>query len=204
MEKLKQNIALVVGLSIPLLMMLIIAGVIYLPRWMNSTPPPRYDFLYAVGDGVQYFAPQNYYAPAYPPYPTKGVWPKYTYRVLDGKLVRQTTGPVPKEYGTMPEGDVSPKFYVYHVGTKKSSEITFDDAALYTLDSGVKSPDGFDIVRGQGSGDGFPFFFGGGNNYNKQYIHKGQYAEELSLNLPENYYGDFFIAWITNPPHGNR
>ncbi len=203
MEKLKQNIALVVGLAIPVLMMLIIAGVIYLPRLLSPVASPQYDFLYAVGDGVAYVTPHNYYAPAYP-YPAKGVWPTHTYRVVGQKLVRQETGPVPKEYGAMPEEDIVPKFYIYHADTDKSSEVSFEEASRLTLDSSIKSPDGFDIIRGQGSGEVFPFFMGGSNNYDKEYLHKDHYTKELKLNLPENYYNDFFVAWIVDPSRGNR
>ncbi len=196
MNTIKQNIALFVGLVIPVVMMLVIAGVIYLPRMLSPITPPQHDFLYAVGDGVVYATPYGAYPTPYAyPYPSKGVWPKYIYRVVDGKLARTDAGPVPKEYGTMPVEDIAPKFYVHHVATDTNTPVTFEEAATYSVDSGAKSPDGFDIVRGQGGGGDFLFSYGG-NNYNKQYLHKDHYAEELNLNLPENYYGDFFVAWI--------
>lgn len=192
MDKLKQNLALVVGLAIPVFMIAVIAGVIYFPRLFNPVQSPQYDFIYAVGDGVAYAS----YGQSYP-YPTKGMWPKYSYRVVSGKLVRQEAPPVPTEYGNMPIGTDEPRFYIYHVTTHKSTEIPFDETSPLTLDAGPKSPDGFEIVRGDGRGSGmFPFGYNGGDDYNKKYIRKAYYAEQLDLNLPQDYYGDFFVAWI--------
>jgi hypothetical protein len=192
MDKIKQNIALVTGLAIPIFMIAVIAGVIYFPRMFNPVQPPQYDFIYAVGDGVAYAS----YGQSYP-YPAKGVWSKYFYRVVSGKLVRQEAPPVPTEYGNMPIGTDEPRFYIYHVATHKSTEIPFVEASQLTLDAGPKSPDGFEIVRGGGGGGGiFPFGYNGGGDYNKKYIRKEYYAEPLELNLPQDYYGDFFVAWI--------
>lgn len=193
MDKLKQNITLVVGLSIPIFMIAIIAGVIYFPRLLNPVEPPQHDFVYAVGDGVAYAA----YNVTYPYHPTKGVWQKYFYRVVSGKLVREEALPVPEEYKNIPIVSDEPRFYVYRVRTHKSDPISFDEASQLVLDAGSKSPDGYEIVRGNGRGGGmFPFGYNGGDDYNKKYIRKEYYAEPLDLNLPQDYYGEFFVAWI--------
>lgn len=192
MDKLKQNIALVVGLAIPVFMMLVIAGVIYFPRWFNPITPPQYDFIYSAGDGVVYTS----YGNAPYAYPAKGVWTKYTYRITEGKLVKQENAPVPPEYASMPVIDVSPNFYVYHIAEHKSTSISFEEASQLNLEGSAKSPDGFEIVRGGSSGGGFPFGYNGANDYNKKYIRKDYYAEPLDLNLPQDYYGDFFVAWV--------
>jgi hypothetical protein len=192
MDKIKQNIALTVGFAIPVIMMLVIAGVIYFPRWFNEVEPPQHDFIYAAGDGVIYPAYDRIYA-----YPTKGVWPKYTYRIVGGKLTRQESGPVPPEYGQMPIVEDEPKFFAYHVATHTSVPLTFEEAALYTLDQSAKSPDGYEVVRGNGSNGNFsPFFYDGNNDYDKEFIRKDYYAEELNLNLPSDWYGEFFVAWV--------
>ncbi len=197
MDKIKQNIALTVGFAIPVIMMLVIAGVIYFPRWFNEVAPPQHDFIYAAGDGVIYPAHGGTYAyPTYA-YPTKGAWPKYTYRIAGGKLTRHESGPIPPEYGQMPIVEDEPKFFVYHVATHTSEPITFEAAALYTLDQGAKSPDGYEVVRGNSSNGGFsPFFYDGNNDYDKKFIRKDYHAEELNLNLPSDWYGEFFVAWV--------
>lgn len=192
MNTFKQNLALIIGLAIPVFMIAVIAGVIYFPRFFNPVQPPQYDFIYAVGDGVAYAS----YGQSYP-YPAKGVWPKYSYRVISGKLVRQEAPPAPTEYGNMPIGIDEPRFYVYHVATHKNTETSFEEVSQLTLDAGPKSPDGFEIARGGGQGgEMFPFGYNRGGDYNKKYIRKEYYAEPLDLNLPQDYYGEFFVAWI--------
>lgn len=195
MDKLKQNIALTVGFAIPVIMVLVIAGVIYLPRWFNPVVSPQHDFIYAAGDGVVYPVIDRMYP--YPAYPMKGVWPKYTYRIVNGTLTRQESGPVPPEYGQMPVVEDEPKFFVYHIASHTSVPLTFDEAAMYTLDQSAKSPDGYEVVRGNTGNSGFsPFFYNGNNDYDKEFIRKDYYAEELNLNLPSDWYGEFFVAWI--------
>ena len=192
MDKLKQNIALIIGFAIPVVMVMVIAGVIYFPRWFNPVPPPQHDFIYAAGDGVVYPA----YGRSMYAYPTKGVWPKYTYRITNGKLTRQESGPVPQEYGQMPVVEDEPQFFVYHVASHTNTSLTFAEASVYTLDQSAKSPDGYEVVRGSGQNGGFPFFYDGNNDYNKEFIRKDYYAEELNLNLPSDWYGEFFVAWV--------
>lgn len=42
----KQNISLIIGLTIPVAMILFIGVAINGPRWFNSVEPAKYDFLY--------------------------------------------------------------------------------------------------------------------------------------------------------------
>ena len=66
-----------------------------------------------------------------------------------------------------------------------------------SIDTGPKSPDGYELVRGSyGGGDIFPFFYGGSGDYNSQYLKKGSYARKIELNLPQNYYNEFFLGWV--------
>jgi hypothetical protein len=196
MEKLKKNLALVVGLAIPVVMVLIIALVIYIPRWF--TEPPRVDFIYAVGEGVYYPQSAAYAYPSTPYgyYPAKGVWPKYFYQVVDGKLVRKEAGLPPQEYTGMPVTDVEPKFYLYHVAAHTSVPISFEDTQKYTLDTSTRSPDGWEIAGPSGGGGIFPFFYEGSYDYNAKYLKKGSTAIKLNLNLPREFYGDTFLAWV--------
>lgn len=197
MKILERNIALIVGIAIPVLMVLIIAGVVYVPRWFHFTPPPQRDFIYAVGGEVMYPSYPGMYAPPYPAGVSRGVWPQYVYQVVGGKLTRRDAGTPPPEYGKMTVTETEPLFYVHHVATNKSEQVLFADAEKFTLDPSMKSPDGFVIERG-GSGDGgmFPFFYDGNRGYNAQYIRKDYFSEKLDLNLPSNDYGEFFLAWV--------
>jgi len=194
MEKIKQNLALVVGLAIPVAMVIIIALVIYIPRFF--TEPPQYDFVYAVGEGIYYpTSPYSYPEGPYA-YPVKGVWPQYFYQVVDGKLVRKDAGDPPMEYKGIPVADVGPKFYLHHVTANTSVPITFEDAEKYVLDTSMRSPDGWEIAGPSGSGGIFPFFYDGARDYNAKYLKKGSTAILLNLNLPRDHYGDTFLAWV--------
>ena len=194
MENIKKNFSLYVGLAIPVIMVLFVAGVVYAPRWFNAIEPPQHDFLYAVGDNIVYasFGRDMY------PYPAaKGVWPKYVYTVENGKLKKTEAVLPPPEAGQVRVEDIAPKFYLHDTETNTSMPITFEEAQALTLDTGVKSPDGFEVVRGQGNGGIFPFYEGR-NDYDKRYIRKDYYAEELNLQLPTEYYAEFFLGWVTN------
>lgn len=193
MENIKKNFSLYIGLAIPVIMILLVAGVVYAPRVFNTVPPPQHDFLYAVGDNVVYasFGRDMY------PYPAvKGIWPKYVYTVENGKLKRTEAGLPESEMGEVRVEEIVPKFYIHDTQTNVSTQITFEEAEALTLDTGAKSPDGFEIVHGQSGGGGiFPFFYDG-NNYNKRYIRKDYFAQELELNLPSEYYAEFFLGWV--------
>ena len=206
LEKIKQNPSLFIGFAIPIFMVLFIAGVIYLPRILNSTVPPAYDFVYAAGDGViypSYGANGAGYYP-YPIYSQNGARLKYTYRVADGKVIKEESryDQNPNDKGAQPLWnttvvDIEPKFYVYHVAEEKSQALTYDEVSKLKLDSGPKSQDGYELVRGSyGGGDIFPFFYGGSGDYNSQYLKKGSYARKIELDLPQNYYNVFFLGWV--------
>ena len=45
----KQNLSLIIGLSIPIVMILFITIAINGPRWFNTVEPAHYNFLYSTG-----------------------------------------------------------------------------------------------------------------------------------------------------------
>ncbi len=195
MDKLKQNLALIIGLGIPVLMVLLIASIIYVPRWFDTTPPPAHDFMYMVADdygSIDLGQSKGYYPPA-PAYMPDGAFPKYTYRVTDGKLVR-TENALPSDFKGTAALNV-PKFYLHRVSTNLSMPITFADAEKYTLDTSAKSPDGWEIVRGQCGGGFFPFY-NSSCDYNARYLKKGSTAIKLELNLAKDDYREPYFAWI--------
>ena len=171
-ETLKNNITLVIGLSIPVLMILFVTGSIYLPRLFSKVAPPQYNFLYTVAG--------DYMA-------------KYSYGVVDGQLVREETkNPtdiVPVKSISSSEGQL----FVHNVTTNTSSQISFVDAQKLKFIGGAFSPDGFEIVSNQGGG----FIFSGPYDYMAKYIKKGSYAQKLNLNLGEsNYWQYSFLGWV--------
>lgn len=167
--KLKENTSLIIGLAIPILMILFVAGSIYLPGLFVN---PQYDFLYSVGDA--YYSGQQY-------------------NVIDGKL--QSPLPLPSGLPThLPRQE--PKFYMHDVKSNQSREVTLQQAQAFFLDTKPQSPDGFEAVYGS-RGDGiFPFFFWTGTDYNSRYLKGRNVSKKLNLQFPGSYYNFRFLGWI--------
>ena len=168
----KQNIILIIGLSIPVAMILFIAIAINGPRWFSSVEPATVNFLYVTGQQGPYVA----------------------YSVKAGRLAvtdstpENTTAPV--QYPT--------HFFIHDVTTNKSREIQLDEAKQLQLDGTVRSPDGFTISNGRRRGW---FIFGYGRYNGERYLVKENYREKLDLESDSGsnrYYWNFrFIGWVT-------
>lgn len=170
--KIKENLALIAALAVPVLMIILVALAIYVPR---SWAKPQYDFIYT----TEY----NYY---------------YRFSVINGSLViDQTPDPsVPSpEPISRPVKDpfetIVPKVFLHHTDTDTNEEITLDRAKALKLIGDQKSPDGFEVTRG----DSGPLFFGG-NNYNTFYLNGHHLSKKITL-MSSNQYNDFhLIGWI--------
>ena len=171
MEIIKKNITLVLGISIPILMILFVAGSIYLPGLFIQ---PKFNFFYVSDD---------YY------------YNQYQYSVQNEKLVRsEIQKPENKNY--QPPREV--KLYVYDVAKNESREIPFEEAQNLNLDSNSTSPDGFEVAYGS-RGDGFfPFFFYSGTDYNTRYLKGHNVSKKLNLQSSGSYYNFRFLGWIKN------
>ncbi len=188
----KNNIPLIVGLALPVLMIVFVAVSIYLPQ-MGGGAVPQYDFLYMTqGGGVNT-----------PP----GV-EKYYYGVEGDKLTRQevaTTMQNPKDPTAptvVPAGKPieTAKFYIYDTKQNTSREVTFADAEKLVLDSRMVSQDSFEITQGNNNGSIFTEIFGGNRDYGSWYISgHGKATKLILVSQPGSYgYFDFrFLGWIT-------
>ena len=165
--------ALWVALGIPVLMIVLIAAGILLPRFFVK--PPQYSFLYLVLDNKI-------------SYPTIA----YDYAVNnDGKLERFSgDGPPGQSVRVVDAGT----FYQYDINTHASKKISFEDAQKLKLDGSPVSADGYNVETGNSDG-GFPF--GGGNNAD-QYLVKGAYSERLNISpmFGNTYYNFSFLGWV--------
>ena len=173
-ETLKNNITLVIGLSIPILMILFVTGSIYLPRLFTTTQPPHYSFLYTIGGDYS---------------------SKYYYSVENGRLLQNPTPKPAESVYNAPIKTVTSEglLFKHDVTTNVSTQISCEEAQKFTLITAVFSPDGFEIVSPQGGG--FPF--SGPYDYMSKYIKKGTYAQKLNLNLGESNYWQYnFLGWI--------
>lgn len=175
MDTIKRNITLVIGISIPILMILFVAGSIYLPGLFIQ---PHYNFVYLNGDDL-------YYSRA-----------KYQYVVQNGTLQRIEAGLSDGTSNSQPR--IESKLYLHDVKTNTSTEISFADAQRLYLDSNTKSTDGFEIVSGSYGRGFFPFFYGERSDYNARYLQGHNVTKKLNLQSTDSshYYSFRFIGWV--------
>ncbi len=168
--EIKKNAPLLLGISIPILTILFVAGSVYLPGLFIK---PRFDFLYASGG--------NYYGA------------REQYSIQNGKLVKsQRLEEIPLDRSPREE----PRLFVHHVEKNESTELSFEEAQNLTLDSSAISPDGFEVVYGS-SGEGiFPFFFWTGTDRGNQYLQGHWVSKRLNLPRSGGYYGARFLGWV--------
>jgi hypothetical protein len=174
MEVIKKNITFILGISIPLLMILFVAGSIYLPSFFVE--PLKYNFLYTVDDYNLYIDGQQYL-------------------VKDGKIIKNEI--IKPEDGSPIYENAESRLFIYDVVKNESKQISFEEAQKLNLDQNIESPDGFEVVYGSSGSGGFLFFYSG-NNYNL-YIKGHNTSKKLNTQLGERYYYSFsFLGWIKN------
>ena len=189
----KDNLVLVIGVTLPLLLMAGFLAVSALPG--SFTDPPKYDLLFSTTD--------------YPPTPVPvGV------RVLvrDGVLVAQYTKPA----GQVSNVGAWKKLFVYEASTRRVRQLAFGfptdmaaidstreepvaSAAGLRLDSTLQSPDGYELAFGDRRGGGLLLeLFGGSRSYEPR-LRKGSRSIPLPPVAGESfaYGGVEFIGWVT-------
>jgi hypothetical protein len=170
-----KDVALIVGLLIPVAMIVFIAAAVYLPRAFSRVEPPQVDFVYMIG---------------YPP-GTERVF------VRDGHLVREDVD-APAHAPANPDYEL--QFFIHRVAINTSERISFDRASELLVDNTPRSPDGFEVVYGRRSGFLFPFT--SSTDYRKRFLKKDGYALELDLATGGNAGGGYFshsfklLGWI--------
>lgn len=169
--EIKKNLSLILGISIPILMILFVAGSIYLPGIFIQ---PHFNFLYVNRDDY-YYGQQ--------------------YAVQNGRLVKNEIKQPENGNYNPPRGE--PKLFIHDVVKNESKEVSFEEAQKLDLDSNIKSPDGFEVVYGSRGGAIFPFFFYPGTDYNSRYLKGRNVSKKLNIQLSESYYYNFrFLGWI--------
>lgn len=169
----QKNVSLIIGLSIPFLMIVLVAASITLPEFF--APKPQVNFLYVTGD--------DYYQ-------------GHAYVVDGGRLVKREVK-YPEHYAP----GVT-RLFVHDVSANVSKEASFEEAQQLRLDSNSKSPDGYEVVYGNAEYGFFPLFFSGTRDYNSLYLKGHSASKRLNLQLPSdsrNYYSRNrarFLGWI--------
>lgn len=179
MKFLRQHWPLLVGVGLPVVFILIIFIVQYLP---NMSARPTQDFVFSMED----------YNGATYRYEVRGdkVQKQDMYMQQGIKIQPYEPEVLPKTKG--------PELYRYNVTKDESIPLKFEEVQKLSLDSSYTSKDGFSITYGHGSGGLLFGMFGGRNyDYNSRYISKG--SVEYRLNLPKgNGYGSqfVFLGWV--------
>ena len=192
----KANLVLVVGLTLPILLMagfLVASG---LPQRLAD--PPKYNLVFAVTD----------YSPG-----ASGIPVSVRLVVQDGVLKAQYTKMLAQPTGYV--NNVWKKLYLYDAGTQKVRELSFgfppnmdaiegtvvetvDATRTLHLDTTLQSPDGYELSRDNTSRSGLlnEIFWGG---YANEYrLRKG--SSSLRLPLPAgntSYTSVEFVGWVT-------
>ncbi len=168
----KQNIALIIGLSIPVAMVLFVAIAINAPSWFSTVEPPQYNFLYT----------------------DRRNNPNVSYLVKDDRLQRHDVDQ--SENATKPV-EYQQRFFIHDVSANISSEISENEALELHLDGAVRSPDGFRLESGNRGGW---FFFGYGRDYRTRYLVKENYSQKLELESQNENYRYYWniqlLGWI--------
>lgn len=172
--KTTKNFPLIIGVTIPVLMIVVTAAAIYVPGYFAE--PPTVNFVYVTGD--------EYYAC------------EWDYRIISGRLTRiARPSPTSPKDPTSPE--CAPVFYLHDVTTNESRQMTYEEAATLSLNPSNISPDGYEVVRGSGGG-GFPFF-SDGNNYNDVFLRGHNWSKKMNITStgqPYEYYNFRFLGWV--------
>lgn len=170
----KNNIPLIIGILIPVLMIVFVWVSIYLPTLFTQ---PKYNFIYASGG--------DYYQ-------------LKSYAVENSKLVKNEVKYPSDYHSPTPMSKLEPKLYIYDVEKNISREISFTEAQKLNLSSTNISPDGFEIVSGSHEYSIFSLFFSRGDFYGERYIRGHGLTKRLNLTKGDGYwyYDISFIGWI--------
>ena len=177
----KANLPLIIGLSIPVIMVAILAAVIYIPK---AYIQPEHDFIYAVGD--------------YPIYtdPARNIQIEYT--VSGGKLLAKET---PYIHENKPYNTNDPEFFRYSVTEKTNTPLAKETVQQLALDPSSKSPDGFELGYARSQDNIFESMFGG-RDYSQRVLKKDSVAVGIELlpNRSNTYYDRQInlVGWVIN------
>jgi hypothetical protein len=172
MKPIKKNISLILGISIPVLMIIFVAASIYLPGLYTQ---PQTNFLYVSDSPHSHINSERY-------------------RVYDGKIAKHyvKTTEINMDF----KNQHTQQLFIHDVTENKSQEVSFEEAEKLNLDPSTESPDGFEVVYGNRN-NGF-FIFSPGRDYNSRYLAGHNMSTKLNLvSGNKAYYSEIeFIGWI--------
>jgi hypothetical protein len=152
----KRNISLMIALAIPVLMIIVVTASVYVPSLFAR---PKYNFLYLTGD--------CYYG-------------QREYSVQFGRLIRSDPHKDDNLYGYSPQTKSS--LFTYDVFKNTSREVAYSEMKNVNIAPGNKSPDGFEVVKGNGLADS-SYLFSHDSSYNNWYLRGNNLNIELHPTL---------------------
>jgi len=190
----RENLVLVIGLTVPVLLMAGFMAVSALPDRLSD--PPQYDLVFTTNEYpstpvpitvrlivkggalvAQYSRPPGQTGPF-------GVWKKLFVYEASSRRVRQLTLGFPTDMGTLE-------------GTREEAVAS---AAQFKLDTTLQSPDGYELAYGDRGGGGLLLeIFGGSRGYEPR-LRKGSRSVPLSPGVGQpafDYGGVEFVGWVT-------
>lgn len=188
----KKNFVVILAFLIPLLFLVSVVVMLYVPSLTLSTD---YDFVYATCDGDY----GDYYR-----YSNK--CEEYLIQrlvVASGQLTEQETSvSVDTDYDrvtdTQPEYGV--RIFLHDTDNNASREVTVEEVEALALSPLLTSPDGVSVSSDYNRGAGFFLFFDTGPDYG-HYLVKGNNRKKLNLiNSDNRYYSRdnfHFVGWVT-------
>jgi hypothetical protein len=163
----KKNLPLIIAFSLPILMVILVIGLVYVP---TATYKSNYNFIYATG--------ADYY------------WPSH-YEIKNNQLVKNSESP------HLHVVHNNEQLYLYNVTTEQVSPIDYNKAQKLRLDPKPISPDGFQITHATGDHSFFSLFFFSSPSYNARFLQKNHFSRRLNLKLNGQFYNNFqFIGWV--------
>ena len=115
-----KNTPLIIGIAVPVLFIIIMMAVVYLPKLSIN---PKHDFIYTLNDTYEQY--------------------RNTYKVEDGKIAIYAN-PI-NTYSTY-KGDY-PDLYIYDIEKSTSKMISQSEVSKLSLEPGPSSPDGYNVGR---------------------------------------------------------
>lgn len=174
----KKNLSLIVAILMPVLMVLFLVAVIYVPRIYNH---PQYDFVFVSGG--------NY---------------NEEYIIQNGKLIarfnQSNIAPIEKTGPVIPTEQFLARLFVYDIKQDKATEVTLEQAQVMNFYSDVKSPDGYEVINGSSS-YGFSLFGGYSQDFSTLFITGHGLNKKLNTPVFTSNRYDInlrFVGWINS------
>ncbi len=169
---------MLVGVSVPLVLLIILAVAVYVPNFFVK---PQYNFIYSTISNVDYYYNYYYY--------------ENLYKVIDNKIAYS---PVSLPANT--EGRATykaPQLFLYDVKTHRVSEISFETAQKLSLDGSTVSLDGY-FIEYNYDHSGIFELFGSDSRNSGYYMSNGKASAPLNgINAPTTRSnGVKFIGWV--------